>query len=240
MKDTFPFMVNPSSICWWAFLLLMIHSLTAFQRNAVRSLANGMKVGHAPMSHHAGASSHHKNVLVAVADGTEEIEAVTVIDVLARAGAKVTVASVMNRLKVECSRGVKLEADCLITDALDRNWDMIVCPGGLPGAEHLSASEPLIRLLQRQADEGKSYAAICAAPALVLAKHGLLNGKTATCYPTSKFTSSIDRYVSQRVVDDGNVITSQGPATAMPFSLKLVEELFGSEKAQQIKGDLLA
>eukprot|EP01039_Chlorochromonas_danica_P001518 gene1518-1654_t len=197
-----------------------------------------MSQGHVKL-HHA-AENAVKTVLVPVAEGTEEIEAVTIVDTLARAGANVVVASVGSSLTVTCSRGVKLTADCLIGSCAHERWDLIACPGGLPGAQHLSDNELLVSLLKRQAETGKHYAAICAAPALVLARHGLLDGKTGTCYPASKFTAMIDRYVSQKVVEDGNVITSQGPATALAFSLKLVEALYGAEKAEQIRNDMLA
>lgn len=179
-------------------------------------------------------------VLIPVADGSEELEAVTVFDVLARAGARVIMASVEDELTVVCSRGVKLAAHCFIADCLHEKWDMIVCPGGMPGAESLGRSEPLHQLLRKQTATGKYVGAICAAPAMVLAHHNLLDGKAATCYPGNTFTSKIERYVDEPVVQDGNVITSQGPGTAMPFALKLVEVLFGAHKEEEVRRGLLA
>ena len=189
---------------------------------------------------HSGSGGSAKKVLVPVADGSEDIETATIIDTLVRGGAKVTVAGVGNDLTVTCSRGMKIVVDCFISDCTAGSWDMIVCPGGMPGAQHLSESESLVNILKKQNNDRKYLAAICAAPAVVLAHHGLLDGKDATCYPVSKFTGKIDRYISQHVVQDGHVITSQGPATAMSFALKLVEILFGAEKAQQIKEEMLA
>ena len=108
-----------------------------------------------------------KNVLVPIADGSEEIEAVTMIDVLRRAGADVTVASV-NDLKVTASRGVKLEADCLISECTDQAFDLVALPGGMPGAENLGDNRDLKRILLLQKERGGLYGAICAAPAMVL------------------------------------------------------------------------
>jgi 4-methyl-5(b-hydroxyethyl)-thiazole monophosphate biosynthesis len=123
-----------------------------------------------------------KHVLVPIADGTEEIEAVTIIDVLRRAGADVTVASV-NDLQVTASRGVRLVADCLIGQCVDRDHDLVVLPGGMPGAEHLRDSRELKRILQHHSDAGRLLGAICAAPAVVLEPHGLLENRKATCHP---------------------------------------------------------
>ena len=116
-----------------------------------------------------------KKVLVPIADGTEEIEAVTLIDVLRRAGVQVTVASV-SALQVTASRGVKLVADKLIADCKNEPYDLIVLPGGMPGAEHLRDCTALIALLKAQQQGGKLYGAICASPAVALAPHGLLDG----------------------------------------------------------------
>jgi 4-methyl-5(b-hydroxyethyl)-thiazole monophosphate biosynthesis len=189
---------------------------------------------------HHDAHIHAKpKVLVAVADGTEELEAVTTIDTLVRGGAEVTVGSVMASLQVTCSRGVKLCADRHIRDCKTDSWSMIVVPGGMPGAEHLSESEDLIEILQRQHEEGKYIAAICAAPAVVLARHRLLHGRRATCYPVEKFTSKLSHFDHEHVVVDGSLITSQGPGTALSFALKLVEVLFGHEKSSTLKKEMI-
>jgi 4-methyl-5(b-hydroxyethyl)-thiazole monophosphate biosynthesis len=174
-----------------------------------------------------------KTVLVPVADGTEEIEAVTMIDVLRRAGAEVTVASI-GELQITASRGVKLVADARIADCVDKTYDLVVLPGGIPGAEHLRDNEDLKRILLRQQSQGRLFGAICAAPAVVLETHGLLKGRAATCHPG--FTRQLRDPSSARsdVVFDQGCVTSRGPGTAMAFSLKLVELLFGKETMESV------
>lgn len=172
-----------------------------------------------------------KKVLVAIADGTEELEAVTIIDVLRRAEAEVTVASVGAK-QVTASRGVNLVADAVISDCVGTVYDLIVLPGGMPGAEHLRDSSELTEMLKDQAASGRLYAAICASPAVVLKHHGLLENKKATCYPS--LLLDLDKPEQAKVVVDDNCITSQGPATALQFSLKLVELLFGQQKRNEV------
>jgi len=180
----------------------------------------------------------NKTVLVPMADGTEELEAVTIIDVLRRAGAQVTVASVA-LLQVTASRKVKLVADCLIDDCKDKLFDLIVLPGGLGGAEHLRDCVPLIDMLKSQKEAGRLYAAICAAPAVVLAPHGLLDGKKATCYPSCADGLPDRTSADRRVVVDGNCITSQGPGTALEFSIELARQLVDGTKARQVAEAML-
>jgi 4-methyl-5(b-hydroxyethyl)-thiazole monophosphate biosynthesis len=187
---------------------------------------------------HSSIMSNKKRVLVPIADGTEEIEAVTIIDTLRRGGADVHVASVMGKKEVRCAHDTQITADWLITECTGegQNWDLIVCPGGQDGAEHLSQCSELIDLLKRQQSEGKLLAAICASPSIVFAKHGLINGP-ATCYHGEKFTSLLGPHydASQGVVRSGNVFTSKGPGTALEFSLQLVAELFGREREIHLK-----
>jgi len=178
-----------------------------------------------------------KKVLVAVADGIEELEAVTVIDILRRAGADVTIASVSSN-QITASRRVRITADAVISDCIDKTYDLIVLPGGMPGAEHLRDSKELAKMLKEQAEAGRLYAAICASPAVVLKHHGLLKGRRATCYPA--MSSNLDIWDDTKVVVDGNCITSQGPATAMEFALKLVELLVSPKKASEIAKVVLA
>lgn len=175
-------------------------------------------------------------VLVPIANGTEDIEAVTIIDVLRRACIEVTVASV-EEITITASRGVKITADVCLADCADRDYDMIVLPGGMPGAENLRDCESLTQMLKAQAKADKYYAAICASPAIILQHHGLLSGKVATCYPT--MSKDVTGFVDNEVVVDGKCITSQGPATAMPFALKLIEVLLGTEKATSVANGLL-
>ncbi|NIS70081.1 MAG: DJ-1 family protein [Proteobacteria bacterium] len=174
-----------------------------------------------------------KRVLVPIADGTEEIEAVCIIDVLRRAGASVTVASV-GESQITASRGVKLVADERIADCVDTTYDLVVLPGGMPGAEHLRDSKELETILKRQRQEGRLYGAICASPAVVLKEHGLLGQQPATCHPN--FVHLLDNTDSaeSRVVMAGQCITSRGPGTALEFALKLVELLYGEDKAKEI------
>lgn len=182
-------------------------------------------------------------VLVPIADGTEELEAVTIIDMLRRADAEVFVASVMSERKtVIASRGVKLEADGFLSECMDHVWDMIVLPGGMPGAEHLGCCLPLIDLLKRQLQENRFTAAICASPAIVLAGNSLIDGREATCYPgfQHQLESNGAILVPGNVVVDGTLITSMGPGTAMSFALRLIEHLYDKNKAESVASAALA
>lgn len=174
-----------------------------------------------------------KSVLVPIADGTEEIEAVCIIDTLRRAGADVTVASV-GLQQVTGGRGVKLVADAAIADCQGETYDLIVLPGGMPGAEHLRDSDDLVAKLCEQKAAGRLYAAICAAPAVVLHHHGLLKNVRATCYPSMQSQLDSNQVSRERVVVHGQCVTAQGPAVAIEFALKLVEMLFGQAKAKEV------
>lgn len=180
-----------------------------------------------------------KQVLVPIADGCEELEAVTLIDVLRRAGADVTVAAI-DAPGITASRGVRLTADTTLTDCTGSSYDLIALPGGMPGARHLHDSDMLKQLLRQQAEAGKLYAAICAAPAVVLKAHGLLEGRRATCHPAFAAELAGHEGVGERVVADGNCITSQGPGTAMEFALALVSALFGAETTRRVAEPMLA
>ena len=174
-----------------------------------------------------------KNVLVAVAEGSEELETVCIVDVLRRAGANTTLASV-GKLEVNGSKGIKLIADRLLTACLKERYDRIALPGGMPGSEHLRDCAELIAALKRQCAEGRLYAAICAAPAVVFYPHGLLEGRRATCHPNFAHLLSNVKLLDAPVVVDGNCITSRGAGTAVEFSLTLVQQLYGKEKAQEV------
>jgi 4-methyl-5(b-hydroxyethyl)-thiazole monophosphate biosynthesis len=179
-----------------------------------------------------------KKVLVPIADGTEEIEAVTIIDVLRRAGAQVTVASV-NQLQVTASRGVKLVADCLIAPCADLSFDLVALPGGMPGSENLHENQVLKQLLARQQESGRLYGAICAAPAVVLETQGLLKGRQATSHPNFIDRLQSAKTSSSAVVVDGNCVTSQGPGTALAFALALVEQLYGKAKRKEVEAPMV-
>jgi len=177
-------------------------------------------------------------VLVPIADGTEEIEAVCIIDVLRRAGADVVVASV-GGLQITASRGVRIVADRLIAECMEDTFDLIVLPGGIPGAEHLRDSPELKTLLRRQKDENRYYGAICAAPAVVLKSQGLLEGTRATGHPNFMDRLAPDSADSARVVVDGRCVTSRGPGTALEFALELVALLFGREHAHDVAAPMV-
>jgi 4-methyl-5(b-hydroxyethyl)-thiazole monophosphate biosynthesis len=179
-----------------------------------------------------------KRALVPIADGSEEIEAVCIIDILRRAGVEVMVASV-DDLQITGSRGVKLMADAFISECTEETFDLIALPGGMPGAEHLRDSTELVGMLKKQKQAGRLYAAICASPAVVFQPHGLLAGKKATCHPGRINSLENKEAVDFRVVVDGNCITSRGPGTAMEFALKLVELLLGREKMEEVEGPLV-
>ena len=178
-----------------------------------------------------------KKVLVPIADGTEELEAIAIIDILRRANAEVTVASVMQTTAIQASQGTKIIADTLITECNNHVYDLIALPGGMPGVEHLRDCPILINMLKKQREDNRLYAAICASPLVVLHHHGLLDGIEATYHP-SWLPDSKDT-ASERVVVDQNCITSQGPGTAVEFALKLVEILYDKEKMKQISKSML-
>lgn len=180
--------------------------------------------------------------LVGIADGSEDIETVTIVDTLRRAGVEVTLASVMAGREVTCANGTRITADALIQDCADQDWDAVVAPGGMPGAEHLAACATFTALLRKQQEKDAVIGAICAAPAVVLARHGILKGKQATCYPgfEEPLLESAGMCMTQEVVVDGDVITSRGPATALKFALVLVGKLCGPEKSREVGRGMLA
>ena len=178
------------------------------------------------------------NVLVPLAPGCEELEAVTIIDLLRRAGIKVTTAS-LDGEPVVASRGTILVADTVLDSALDCQYDMLVLPGGLPGADHLRDDPRIINLLKKMASQEKYTCAICAAPK-VLAQAGLLKNKNATAFPGTleKLNLPHTTIKSEAIVVDGKIVTSRGPGTAMDFALKLIEILCGEEKRQGVESAL--
>ncbi|HFD80074.1 MAG TPA: DJ-1/PfpI family protein [Gammaproteobacteria bacterium] len=176
------------------------------------------------------------SVLVPLAQGCEELEAVTVIDLLRRAAIEVVTAG-LDEGPVRASRGVVLVPDTTLDEALERDYDMVVLPGGLPGAEHLNADPRIRRLLRDMAAAGRYTAAICAAPK-VLADAGLLDGRRATSFPGVLDGVGGLSYVEQPVVRDGRVITSRGPGTAMDFALALIESLAGKDARDQVEAGL--
>ena len=175
-------------------------------------------------------------VLVPLAQGCEEVEAVTIIDLLRRAKIEVISAGLDDQ-PVTASRGVSLIADTTLDAALEQEFDMIVLPGGMPGMTHLKNDPRIIALLQKMARDGKYTCAICAAPA-VLAEAGLLAGKSATSYPGFLDNLPTVTYKTDAVVRDGKIITSRGPGTAMEFALELIEVLAGKAKKDEVEAGL--
>ncbi|MCA9733780.1 MAG: DJ-1/PfpI family protein [Deferribacteres bacterium] len=178
-----------------------------------------------------------KKVLVPIANGSEEIEAVTIIDMLRRAQAQVTVASVHAHKEITAARGTHIVADALLEECVYVDYDLIALPGGMPGAEHLRDCPLLIDRLHKQNQSGKLYAAICASPSVVLETHGLLQGKIATGYPGFHLSDESDS--EKPVVVSGNCITSRGVGTALAFSLELIELLFGRALRDKIAKSVL-
>jgi 4-methyl-5(b-hydroxyethyl)-thiazole monophosphate biosynthesis len=180
-----------------------------------------------------------KTVLIPLAPGFEDLEAVTLIDLLRRAGIEVVTAGLHAGL-IQGARGVRVQPDALLDEVMERDFDMIALPGGMPGAEHLKNDARVQALLRRLGAEGKFTAAICAAP-IALASAGLLEGKQATSYPgfIEKLGLANTTCLDAPVVVDGKVATSRGPGTAMDFALALIELLVGRATRDQVEAGLV-
>ncbi|MDD5388724.1 MAG: DJ-1/PfpI family protein [Gallionellaceae bacterium] len=180
-----------------------------------------------------------KSVLIPLAPGFEDLEAVTLIDLLRRAGIEVVSAGLHVGL-IEGSRGVRVQPDATLDEVMARDFDMIALPGGMPGAEHLKNDARVQTLLRRLGGAGKYTAAICAAP-IALAQAGLLDGKRATSYPgfVEKLGLPNTTCLNDPVVVDGKVATSRGPGTAMDFALTLIELLVGKSARDQVEAGLV-
>ncbi len=178
-------------------------------------------------------------VLIPLAQGCEELEAVTLIDLLRRAGIEVVTAG-LEPGPVTASRGTVLLPDSTLDTVLEETFDMMVLPGGLPGALHLDEDPRVHQLLRRHHSEGRFTAAICAAPK-VLANAGLLDGRSATSYPGAIIATDFPRVslIDTPVVVDGKVVTSRGPGTAMDFALQLIELLVGRAQRDEVESKLL-
>ncbi|KMJ46295.1 protein deglycase YajL [Xenorhabdus khoisanae] len=183
------------------------------------------------------------SALICLAHGSEEIEAVTTIDLLVRAGINVTVASTETdgTLTLTCSRGVKIVADVALVDVVDEDFDAVVLPGGLKGAECFRDSLLVVEKIRIAQSQGKIIAAICASPAIVLEYHQLFPIGNMTGYPGMQDKIAPEKWIDKRVYFDErvNLLTSQGPATAFDFALKLIELLKGKEKAAEVAAQLV-
>jgi 4-methyl-5(b-hydroxyethyl)-thiazole monophosphate biosynthesis len=179
------------------------------------------------------------HVLVPLAQGCEELEAITITDLMVRAGIFVTTCGLDDK-PVKAARGTIIVPDTSIDKVLNQSFDLIVLPGGLPGADHLRDNKQLQALIKKQAKQNKYLAAICAAPK-ALAKAGVLEGKTATSFPgVLAALNNTNITISDKAVEvDGNIITSRGPGTAIEFTLTLIELLEGKAKREDVDRQLV-
>ena len=179
-----------------------------------------------------------KTIFVFLADGFEEIEAITPVDVLKRAGLNVQTVSVMEEQTVAGAHGITVLADKMFADIRLGDAEMLLLPGGLPGATNLDAHQGLSDMIMDFAAEGKPLAAICAAP-LVFGNRGLLQGKKATCYPGFETYLTGAEYTAALVETDGNFITAKGPGAAMDFAFAIVENYCCIEKVNELKSGMM-
>jgi 4-methyl-5(b-hydroxyethyl)-thiazole monophosphate biosynthesis len=174
--------------------------------------------------------------LVFMAEGFEEIELTSIVDILRRGGVTVTIAGLKDGL-ITGSRGMKMQPDVPL-DGIKEMYDMIILPGGSPGYVNLGNDRRVIELVKRYNTDGKIIAAICAAPS-VLVKAGILAGKKVTIFRGMENELINAVYIDKPVVEDGNILTSQGPGTAMGFALELLKRLMGEKKAIDVQEKLL-
>lgn len=177
-----------------------------------------------------------KRVLVPLAAGFEELEAVTIVDILRRAGTEVVVAALAES-PVTGSHGIAFAADAPLDAVAEQDFDLIALPGGMPGAAHLQDDDRIRRIIRRQHESGRMIAAICAAP-MVLAAAGVLAGRRATSFPGFLANARAVELAGDPVVVDGDVITSRGPGTALDFALELVEQLLGPATRHEVESRL--
>jgi 4-methyl-5(b-hydroxyethyl)-thiazole monophosphate biosynthesis len=179
-----------------------------------------------------------KKVLVALAPGFEEIETITVVDILRRAGARVVLAATEDG-PIEGSRGVTVLPDALLDQVDDKDFDLVVLPGGQPGTDNLNNNAKVKTIVQNMHQSGKQIAAICAAPT-ILQSAGILKNTAITSHPSVEDQLKDVDYSEERVVVDGNIVTSRSPGTALEFALKLVEILFGPDRMNTVNQGVMA
>lgn len=179
-----------------------------------------------------------KRVAVLLADGFEEIEGLTVVDILRRASIYVDTVSIMEDYMVHGAHGINVQTEDLFDEVDFTEFDMVVLPGGMPGTTNLNEHASVKRVIRDFAENGKYVAAICAAPS-ILGGLGLLKGKRAACYPSVEDKLSGAVIMKVPVVQDGNIITSRGMGTAIDFALKLVDVLIDREKAEEIAESII-
>lgn len=179
-----------------------------------------------------------KKVLIPIAPGFEEIEALAVVDILRRAGVEIIMAGTADS-PIEGRNKIKVLSDASLDSVKENDFDMIVLPGGAVGTENLKKDARIKEIVERFYKKGKFVTAICAAPT-VLSAIGITDGKTVTSHPTVRTKLDKEKISDQRVVVDGNIITSQGPGTAIEFAFKLVEVLLGKDKVAEVNKGVLA
>jgi 4-methyl-5(b-hydroxyethyl)-thiazole monophosphate biosynthesis len=180
-----------------------------------------------------------KKAVVLLAEGFEEVEAITPVDYLRRAGVEVTTAAVGKSLTVKGARGIQVCADAMLTELSGDTWDAVIVPGGMPGAANLAASEETAALLKDTAAAGKLVCAICASPAVVLSPLGLLEGKKFTCYPGMEEKVTKGKWTNGQVVTDDAIITSRGAGTAGLFATAIIRALLGESAAKKTADSVL-
>ena len=173
-----------------------------------------------------------------LANGFEDIEALAPVDILRRGGADIKTVSVTGSEFAESSHGVTLKADLRFEDADLRDADMLLLPGGMPGAQNLLEHRGVREALTAQCEAGKRIGAICAAP-MVLGNLGILKGKRATCYPGFEQYLEGAEYTHELVTVDGNFITGEGPAAVLPYAYRILSFLKGEETARQVEEDMV-
>lgn len=174
-------------------------------------------------------------VYAMIADGTEEVECLAVVDILQRSGIETVLVSAGKTKNVISSHNVKIEADATAEETDFSDGDVIFLPGGLPGSENLSACEPLIAALSQANADNRRIAAICAAPGVVLGRHGFLKGRKATCFPGFEKEFRGGEYTRQGVITDGNITTARGLGFAIDLGIELVRLLVGEAAAEDVK-----
>ncbi len=173
-----------------------------------------------------------------LADGCEEIEALTVVDILRRAEIHIDMISISDSLHVKGSHGIEIICDRLISEVDFSEYDGLVLPGGMPGTTNLGANETVVSQIKAFASAGKLVAAICAAPS-VLGDNGILEGKKAVCYPGVESRLKGAEVLTESVVMDENVITSRGMGTAIPFALAITEYIRDAGTAEKISKGII-
>ena len=177
-------------------------------------------------------------VYIFFADGFEDIEGLTVVDLMRRAGIDIQTVSIKETKEIRTSHGIDLLTDRTFGECDFSDADMLVIPGGMPGTKHLGECKPLVSLLQRQAAANKNIAAICAAPS-VLGQAGLLNGYKATCYPGFEQFLTGATVTGDNVTVDRNITTGKGPGAAISFATAIITQIAGEEKAREVTSGML-